>query len=177
MSGTARLWADINTTIARRNRTGSFAVLPIRANFRPSSIDNDRTNTSGRPTTTSRSTREDQPGPSAHRTDYRVNVPRRSTSVEVLDGTWSQMGFASRSEFGDVAWGGRSLADASKLNTPEQLTRMREVGLTQEAAQHWRNFYMNVHNQSAAKFPNNPEKVNPSARSRADLFQYYIDNI
>ncbi len=98
-------------------------------------------------------------------------------SVEVLDGTWRRMGFTSRSEFGDVAWGGRSLADASKLKTPEQLARMREIGLTQEDAQHWRNFYMNIHNKSAAKFPNNPEKVNPSARSRADLFQYYIDNL
>jgi hypothetical protein len=70
MSGTACPWADINTTIARRNRTGSFAVRPIRASFRPSSIDNDRTNTSGRrPTTTSRSTWEDQPRLSAHHTD------------------------------------------------------------------------------------------------------------
>ncbi|MGM1065201.1 toll/interleukin-1 receptor domain-containing protein [Saccharothrix sp. Mg75] len=65
MSGTACPRTDINTTIARRRRTGSFAVRPIRASFRPSSIDNGRTNTSRRrPTTTSRSTGENQPGPS-----------------------------------------------------------------------------------------------------------------
>lgn len=39
---------------ARREHTRSFAVRPIRASFRPSSIDNRRTQTSGRrPTTTS----------------------------------------------------------------------------------------------------------------------------
>jgi hypothetical protein len=51
MSGTSCLWADINTTIARRNRTGSFAVRPIQVSFRPPSMDNGRTNT---PRTTTR---------------------------------------------------------------------------------------------------------------------------
>ncbi|WP_254712181.1 polymorphic toxin-type HINT domain-containing protein, partial [Streptomyces sp. TRM64462] len=98
-------------------------------------------------------------------------------SVRDLDATWARMGFASRSEFGEVAWGGRSLADASKLKTPEQVARMRGIGMTVEDAKFWRNFYQDIHKKSAAKFPNNPEKVNPSARSRADLFQYYMDSL
>jgi hypothetical protein len=52
MSGTAWPWPDINTTIARRSLTGSFAVRVIRCSFRPSSIDSGRTNTSGRRATT-----------------------------------------------------------------------------------------------------------------------------
>ncbi|UGY94407.1 hypothetical protein [Streptomyces gobiensis] len=54
MSRTAWPCADIITTIARRSRTGSFAVRLIRCNRRPSSMLTGRTNTPGRrPTTTS----------------------------------------------------------------------------------------------------------------------------
>ncbi|MGW3074602.1 MULTISPECIES: polymorphic toxin-type HINT domain-containing protein [unclassified Kitasatospora] len=98
-------------------------------------------------------------------------------SVTSLDATWQRMGFANRSDFGDVAWGGRSLSDASKLKTPEQVDKMRGIGMTRGDAQYWRNFYQDIHNKSVAKFPHNPEKVNPSAGSRADLFQYYMDNL
>jgi hypothetical protein len=45
MTPTAWPWPDINTTIARRILTGSFAVLVSRCSLRPSSIDNDRANT------------------------------------------------------------------------------------------------------------------------------------
>ncbi|MFD0200196.1 MULTISPECIES: RHS repeat-associated core domain-containing protein [Saccharothrix] len=103
--------------------------------------------------------------------------PCEVPSVEVLDETWSRTGFPSRSAYGEVVWGGRSLADASKLKTPEQLAKMREIGLTKDDAVHWRNFYQSIHNRSAAKFPDNPERVNPSAKSRADLMQYYVDNL
>ncbi|NEE37311.1 hypothetical protein G3M53_69430, partial [Streptomyces sp. SID7982] len=41
----------------------------------------------------------------------------------------------------------------------------------------WRNFYADVHKKASARHPNNPEKVNPSAQYRADLFQYYMDNL
>lgn len=55
MSRTAWPWPDIRTTIARRSRTGFFAVRVIRWSFWPSSIDNARTNTLGlRATLTSR---------------------------------------------------------------------------------------------------------------------------
>ncbi|MGW2540425.1 polymorphic toxin-type HINT domain-containing protein, partial [Kitasatospora sp. NPDC001574] len=97
--------------------------------------------------------------------------------IKDLDGTWQRMGFATRSDFGDLAWGGRTLSDASKLKTPEQVEKMRGIGMTRSDAQYWRNFYQDIHNKSAAKFPNNPEKVNPSAGSRMDLFQYYMDNL
>src|SRR5690242_17333015 len=47
MSRTVWPWPDIITTIARRNRTGFFALRVIRASLRPSSIDSGRTNTLG----------------------------------------------------------------------------------------------------------------------------------
>lgn len=98
-------------------------------------------------------------------------------SIADLDATWQRMGFADRTKFGVAAWGGRSLSDASKLKTPEQVAKMREIGMTREDARYWRNFYQDIHNKSVAKFPSNPEKVNPSAGSRAGLFQYYMDNL
>ncbi|KAA6216254.1 RHS repeat-associated core domain-containing protein [Streptomyces filamentosus] len=98
-------------------------------------------------------------------------------TVKEADATWDRMGFPTRNAFGEVAWGGRSLADASKLKTPAQVEKMRSIGLTRQDAHKWRNFYANIHEKSAAKFPDNPEKVNPSARSRSDLFQYYMDNL
>jgi hypothetical protein len=51
------------------------------------------------------------------------------------------------------------------------------LGMTRDDARYWRNFYQDIHNKSVAKFPNNPEKINASAGSRADLFQYYMDNL
>ncbi|WP_181043885.1 hypothetical protein V5P93_002278 [Actinokineospora auranticolor] len=76
MSLTVRPWPHINTTIARRNRTGSFAVRLTLASFRPSSIDKGRTNASGRrATTTSRIDMRDQPDRSTKKINYRVNVP------------------------------------------------------------------------------------------------------
>ena len=87
------------------------------------------------------------------------------------------MGFATRNDFDETAWGGRSLADASNLKTSEQVTKMRDLGMTREDVQYWRNFYQDIHNKSAAKFADNPSKINPSAGSRADLFQYYMDNL
>lgn len=56
MSLTVWPWADINTTIARRSFTGSFALRLIPCSFWPSSILTGRTNTLGRhPTSTSKS--------------------------------------------------------------------------------------------------------------------------
>lgn len=98
-------------------------------------------------------------------------------SVQDLDSTVARMGFSDRNAFGQAAWGGRSLADATKLKTTEQVATMKEIGMTRSDAQYWRNFYQNIHNKSVAKFPDNPEKVNPSAGSRADLFQYYMDHL
>ncbi|MEB3960542.1 hypothetical protein OKJ48_09825 [Streptomyces kunmingensis] len=45
---TAWPWVDISTTIARRSRTGSFAVRLICCSLRPSSMLTGRTNTPGR---------------------------------------------------------------------------------------------------------------------------------
>lgn len=57
MSGTLWPCADISTTIARRSRTGSRAVRPIRRRRCPSAIVTGRTNTSGgRPMATSSNT-------------------------------------------------------------------------------------------------------------------------
>lgn len=87
------------------------------------------------------------------------------------------MGFNSMPDFGEVAWGGRSLDNAMSLATPEQVARMRALGMTRETAENWRNFYGNVYNDSLAKWAGSPEKINPSALSRAQLFQYYMDNL
>src|SRR6516165_1165796 len=59
ISGALCPCADISTTIARRSRTGSLAVRPIRCNRWPSLIDTGRANTSaGRPITTSENSPE-----------------------------------------------------------------------------------------------------------------------
>ncbi|MDQ0983507.1 RHS repeat-associated protein [Streptomyces sp. V2I9] len=96
---------------------------------------------------------------------------------ETLDGTWERLGFATRNDFGKAAWGGNSKDAALKLRTSDQVGKMRDVGLTVDDARTWRNFYADVHKSASARHPNNPEKVNPSARYRADLFQYYMDNL
>ncbi len=54
---------------------------------------------------------------------------------------------------------------------------MRAIGMTRDDAQIWRNFHQDIHDRSAEKFPDNPERVNPSTGSRADLFQYHMDNL
>ncbi|MFD9950069.1 polymorphic toxin-type HINT domain-containing protein [Nonomuraea sp. NPDC059023] len=100
-----------------------------------------------------------------------------TVDMKIVNESWRRMGFNSMPDFGDVAWGGRSKADAMKLATPEQLAKMRKLGLTKVEAEHWRNFYLNVHQKSAAKHANDPSKINPSARSRAELFQWYMDNL
>lgn len=76
-----------------------------------------------------------------------------------------------------VALGGRSRANAMELATPEQVAKMRALGLNREIAENWRNFYGKVYNDSLAKWADTPDKINPSALSRANLFQYYMDNL
>jgi hypothetical protein len=96
---------------------------------------------------------------------------------EALDATWQAMGYDSRAQFGDDAWGGRSLDDAMSLATPEQVARMKTRGMTKDIARMWRDWYQSVYDASAAKFADEPDKINPSALARAQLFQYYMDNL
>jgi hypothetical protein len=64
-----------------------------------------------------------------------------------------------------------------RLATPKQLEKMRQLGMTRADAEHWRNFYMDVHLKSVGRNAETPEFYNPSALSRATLFQYYMNNL
>lgn len=71
--------AEASTTIARRSRTGSFAVRLIRANRCPSAIDTARTNTSGlrpinHPPTTRTGDGDSLPQPRPQTADYTNNL-------------------------------------------------------------------------------------------------------
>ncbi len=98
-------------------------------------------------------------------------------SMKDLDAVWQRMGFESRAKFGDVAWGGRTLKEAGKLKTPEQVEKMRQIGMTVEDARYWRNFYADIDSKSVAKYADDLGKRNPSSESRSGLFQYYMDNL
>ena len=80
MSGTLWPCADISTTIARRSRTGSRAVRPIRCSRCPSVIVTGRTNTSGgRPMTTSENSLESSLTIAQLKINYTNNVLGRGT--------------------------------------------------------------------------------------------------
>ncbi|MFF4803237.1 hypothetical protein ACFY1U_33290 [Streptomyces sp. NPDC001351] len=77
MSGTDCPCADIITTIARRSRTASFAVLLIRCSRRPSSMLTGRTNT---PDDVPRPPPPSQRGSSLPRNERKINDPTKDPS-------------------------------------------------------------------------------------------------
>ncbi|MFD5148164.1 ricin-type beta-trefoil lectin domain protein [Streptomyces sp. NPDC058401] len=113
---------------------------------------------------------------------------RNATKVEkeVVDASWDRMDeYANRNAFGKDAWGGNTarkdpetgLVDprgAMKFATSAQVRKMKGMGITRQEAEAWRDFYLYEHKASSGRPGKNP---NPSAFQRANLFQYYLNNM